>query len=384
MRLLILNYEYPPIGGGAGVITQNIAEGLALLGHKVTVVTTWYTGEKEFTEKDNLSIFRLKCKRKYNYQSNPIEMLSWIFASKKFLNKHLLTEQYDICIANFALPGGEVAYCMKLKFKLDYVIISHGHDIPWFMPEQMMWYHAFTYHWIRKICIHSKRNYVQSEYMKTNIDQFLGSHFNYKNKIIFNGWDSSIFKPNYELRSKIFTILFPGRLVPQKDPITFLKAIKLVSKQISNFRVHILGDGKLRSKMQDFVTNNNLTDIVSFKLWVDKEIMLKEYQSSCLTVLPSINEGMSIATLEALSSGHFVIVTDVSHNRYLIKEDINGFFVRKSDPKDISEKILLYYHQKFLNNYIIDDKYIEQFNTTFEWKIIVKNYEQDLLSILHP
>lgn len=63
MKLLILNYEYPPLGGGAGVITQNIAEGLSKLGHEISVVTTWFQGEKEVEiVNDNLKIIRLKSK----------------------------------------------------------------------------------------------------------------------------------------------------------------------------------------------------------------------------------------------------------------------------------------------------------------------------------
>ena len=85
MKLLILNYEYPPLGGGAGVITQNIAEGLSKLGHEISVVTTWFQGEKEVEiVNDNLKIIRLKSKRKYLYRSNPREMLSWISYAKGF------------------------------------------------------------------------------------------------------------------------------------------------------------------------------------------------------------------------------------------------------------------------------------------------------------
>ena len=47
MNLLFLNYEYPPLGGGAGVCTKYEAEGLAKLGHKVVVLTTWFNGEQE-------------------------------------------------------------------------------------------------------------------------------------------------------------------------------------------------------------------------------------------------------------------------------------------------------------------------------------------------
>src|SRR5580700_7464924 len=108
MNLLVLNYEYPPLGGGAGVITQNIAERLATAGHKVTVVTAWYKTEKETEEAGNLKSIRLKAKRKHTYKSNVTEMLSWINVSRKFLKDYCRTEKFDLCFANFTIPGGIV------------------------------------------------------------------------------------------------------------------------------------------------------------------------------------------------------------------------------------------------------------------------------------
>jgi glycosyltransferase involved in cell wall biosynthesis len=381
MRLLILNYEYPPLGGGAGVITQNIAEGLALRGHQVCVLTTWFEGEPEDITDNNLRLIRLKCRRKEIFQSNPIEMLSWMFAAQKYLKRHLDTNRYDLCFANFALPGGEVAYSMKLMHKLPYVLMSHGHDIPWFMPEQMMWYHAATYHWIRNICLQSERNYVQSPDMKANIDAFLGK-FQRKNKIIHNGWNSELFSPNYKHRTSKFTILFPGRLVKQKDPMSFLRAISILKSKIEEFEVHILGDGKLRQKMEEFVTKNELNNIVVFKSWLSKPEMLSEYRLASLTVLPSLNEGMSIATLEALACGQYLIATKVSNNESLISPGINGDFIEIKNPEDIADKILNFYNEKFLNNYLIPIENLNKYHKLFEWGRIVDEYEKDLQAII--
>lgn len=382
MRLLILNYEYPPLGGGAGVITQNIAEGLASRRHQISVITTWYEGEPEEITSGNLRIIRLKSKRKKLFQSNPVEMLSWMFAAKKFLNKHLLTEKYDLCFANFSLPGGEVAYSIKLKYKIPYVLMSHGHDIPWFMPEEMMWYHALTYHWIHTICLQSERNYIQSEEMKINIDSFLGKSFNSKNKIVYNGWNSRLFSPDYNLRSNKFTILFIGRLVKQKDPLSFLKAIRIVRSEIPDFEVHILGDGKLRKHMEKFIRQNDLTKFVVFKSWISKPEMLNEYRSASLTVLPSLNEGMSIATLEALACGQYVIATKVSNNESLIFPGINGEFIEKKNPRDIADKVLDFYNNKFLSNYLIPTENLNKYHKLFEWDNIIDEYEKDLVGIV--
>ena len=42
MNVLVVNYEYPPIGGGGGVICKDISEEIASKGHRVTVVTSHY------------------------------------------------------------------------------------------------------------------------------------------------------------------------------------------------------------------------------------------------------------------------------------------------------------------------------------------------------
>ena len=76
MKILMLNYEYPPLGAGAGVITQHISEGLVKLGNQVTVLTAWLPNNEEEEEvNEGLKIIRLKCKRKHVYKSNPKEML---------------------------------------------------------------------------------------------------------------------------------------------------------------------------------------------------------------------------------------------------------------------------------------------------------------------
>lgn len=383
MKVLILNYEYPPIGGGAGVITANIAKGLAQRDHEVTVLTTWFEGEKEVDFTENLRTIRLKSKRKHIYKSNPREMWSWVVYAKKFLKKHLLKEKYDLCFANFAIPGGEVAYTMRHRFNMPYAIISHGHDIPWFFPEQMFWYHVLTYHWIRSICLQSEVNFVQSEEMKNNIDSFLGKRHVNKNIIIHNGWDSNFFKPDYTKRTDEFTIIFPGRLVKQKDPLSFLKAVNLLTKKIEKLKVNILGDGPLRKQMQRFVDDNKLNDIVDFKSWISKTEMLEQYQSASITVLPSLNEGMSIATLEALACGQYVITTDVSRNSELITAGYNGDLVEKRNPEQLADKILEFYETKFKNNVLIPVEELEQYHKLYEWDNIIEKYEETFLEIIN-
>ncbi len=378
MRLLILNYEYPPIGGGAGVVSRYHAEGLARSGHKVVVLSTWYKGEKEIETSGNLTVIKLKSKRRYDYKSTPDEWLSWIRHAKKFLKNFLKENPQDFCIAHFALPGGELAKYTYKNFKLKYAIVSHGQDIPWFFPKQMFKYHIITYFWIKQICKSSDKLVLLTEAMKKNADRFMGKH-KYKNIIIPNGCETKNFYPDYNKRKEKFKIIFAGRLVAQKAPFVFLKSLVNLKKQIAdNFSVSILGDGNLKSSMQRFVRNNDLEKEVQFKGWVSKTEMLAEYQSAHVQVMSSAAEAMSIAALESLSAGLYLISTPVSGNTDLIVEGINGSIFPYKKYEVLSSKLISYYNTKFKKNYHVPENFLNEFRKNYDWQNIIQKINTEL------
>ncbi len=376
-NILILNYEYPPLGGGAGVCTRFEAEGLAKLGHQVTVITTWFAGEDEISQTDNLKIVRLKSKRKYEFKSNPIEMLSWVRFVKNYSDDNISDNEYDICLANFAIPGGIVAKHIKKNRKIPYIIISHGQDIPFFFPSQMLKFHLVTYFWIKNIVKHSKKLVLLSSEMKKNADKFVGKKNVSINTIIPNGCNTVVFKPDFIKKSKEFKIIFVGRLVAQKSPFVFLDALKLLKNNTKiNFNVNILGDGVLKPKMEEFVANNNLSENVNFKGWVTKDEMINNYQSANLQVISSADEAMSIAALESLSAGLYVISTPVSGNTELIKAGMNGDFFSFNNSVELASKMEDYHETKFMSNWQIETKFLDDFRNKYDWNVIAKQYEE--------
>ncbi|MCK9612235.1 MAG: glycosyltransferase family 4 protein [Bacteroidales bacterium] len=377
MKILVLNYEYPPLGGGAGVITQQISEGLAYLGHNITVVTTWFEKLPENEEKDNLKIIRLKSARKYTYRSNVFEMLSWIKHSKKFLAAYCCENKLDVCLTNFSLPGGEVGFFLKKRFGIPYTVISHGHDIPWYFAKEMFFYHLLTYFRIKKICKASAFNFLLNADMKKNADKFLGEKDTSKNIIIPNGCDMDFFKPGQHKKSGTFKILFTGRLVQQKDPFTFLGALKQLAEKQVRFTAIIVGDGILRNDMEKYVKNNFLTNNVTFKGWMTREQILEEYQSASVFVQTSIYEAMSVAPLEAMACGTYVICTPAGANRDIIFENENGDTFSTGNSSELSEKLFNFYNTKYKNGLVVSSELIDKIRTLYCWRnrIILKYQE---------
>jgi glycosyltransferase involved in cell wall biosynthesis len=380
MKVLLLNYEYPPLGGGAGMISQHIAEGLARLGHGVTVVTTLFTGESAVTE-GNPTIHRLPSKRRFAYRSNIVEMLSWMRHSKAFLKDHLKENTYDVCLANFALPGGDVAKWAQARFGIPYAVLSHGHDIPWFFPRQMFVYHFAAWPWIKLICRRASLIFVQSGDMFSNARRFVGRNCAHKIRLIANGADFRSYFPDPTYRSKEFLILFAGRLVKQKGPMLFLDTMKLLAEWNLPFTVHVIGDGNMRKKMEAFVTKHRLTERIVFKGWLSKEEMSRAYQTAHVMIAPSLNEGMSMAMNEALASGLYVFTTPVSCNETIIEAGVNGEIVATGKIADLAERIRDYYEQKFKKGYTVLPSAVTRFVSAYDWDTIVKRYEEDLQAI---
>lgn len=354
-NILILNYEYPPLGWGAWVVSKEYAEGLVKLWNNVTVITTWFEWESEISENWNLKIIRLKSLRKKIFQSNPIEMLSWAFKSIRFLNIYLKEYNFDVCIGFFSIPGWIVAKYINKKFKIPYIISTHWHDIPWFFPEQMRKFHVLTNWYTKKIWEKAEKILVLTTQMKKLADNFWNPE---KNIILPNGCYSDFFYPDISKKKDIFTILFVWRLVEQKDPFTMLKAIKILKSKTSNFIVNIAWDWPLRQDIEKFIKENNLAENIKFTWWLTKEQIREYYQSSHIQICSSKIEAMSVAILESLYSGLYIISTPISGNTDMIQEWITWEFFEIWDSEKLWNK-LIYWSENYKNlNYY--DKIIEE------------------------
>lgn len=365
-KILIINYEYPPLWWWAWVVSKEYAIWLAKLWNEVTVITTWFEWEEEISESENLKIIRLKSIRKKAFQSNPIEMLSWAFKSIIFLKNYLKENSFDINIAFFSIPGWIVAKYLKEKFNLDYIISTHGHDIPGFYPEVMKKFHILTNWYTKKIWRKAKKILVLTSDMKKLADDFWDKE---KNLILPNWCNSDFFYSDYKKKNKIFSLIFVWRLVEQKDPFTCLNAIKILKESNSNFELNIIWDWPLKENMEIFVKENKLEKNVFFKWWLTKKELKEFYQSSHIQICSSKVEWMSVAILESLYSWTYILSTPISWNNDMIIEKINWEFFKIWDYKILAKKLI--YWNKNYNNLVIRENEIKKLKDKFNRERII-------------
>lgn len=381
MRILMLNYEYPPLGGGAGRISMNISNELQHLGYKVTVLTSWFDGLSEHEHINNKpEIIRIKSKRTKQYQSNPIEMYDWMNKSWKYLQQLPLASQFDLCFANFTIPGGWLALKIKKKYNIPYCVISHGHDIPWFFKRQMLIYHCLTYFLIKKICKQAEYLFVQSQFMKQNAEKFIGKKEAAKIVLIYNGITPRKIDMQKRKESPL-TVLFVGRFVKQKSPLTFIKAMFRLSQMQIPYQAYMIGDGVMRKKMEHLIGKLKLRH-VKITGWLSDDKVWEFYERAHVMVMPSLIEGMSISNIEALSTGLYLITTPVSGNQELLACCNNGMLVPIKNDREIANALQKFYFEQYLPKNFKSEHYRDKFNAMFSWSNIAKHYDFYLKQIL--
>lgn len=244
----------------------------------------------------------------------------------------------------------------------------------------MFFYHMISYFNIKSVCKSSSLNFIQTDFMKKNIDKFLGKKHQYKNVIIPNGVDT--FDGTILEKEKLpFTLLFVGRFVQQKDPITLLKALKKLNKMDIPFQIFLVGDGPMRKKMEKFVKNNDLED-VTFTGWIPQEEVNNYYRKAHTIITPSRAEGMSIANLEALSAGVFLIATPVSGNKEMLSCCKNGILIDPGNYNEIANQLQKFYFEQYLPNNFHARNVAKEFARQNGWDKIADLYLKEFQKAL--
>jgi len=364
MKILVFNYEFLPLGGGASSVSHEIAKGFVNLGHHVDVVTMHYKGLSSFEVMDGIHVYRVNCLRRKEETCETHEMLSFIFFAMPFLRKLMKEKEYDICHCHFIIPTGILALWVKKKFGLDYVITSHGSDVPGYNPDRFQFQHKFTKPLVQKICKSAKQICSPSLYLRNLIKENIG-YFNIKH--IPNGIDLNVFKLDLS-KPKENIILTSGRLLKRKG---FHALIKAVHDVVLPFEVHIAGDGPYRKELEKMAKGSQ-TRIV-FHGWVEKgsKKLLELYERASIYSLTSSHENASIALLEGMAAKTVVITTNVSGCPETIGDA--GFLIDYDDHMRLREILIMLSKEPAMIKEFSEKAY-RRLIDNFLWDNIIQDY----------
>lgn len=157
-------------------------------------------------------------------------------------------------------------------------------------------------------------------------------------RVVNNAVTIPAFVPK-EVRS-VRTLLFLGVLIPRKGVADLLKAAKQLNESgTTQYEILVAGSGEEETKLKDYVAQNQLEKNVTFLGWIGSDQKAKLLQKADVLVLPSYNEGLPMAILEAMSYGLPIISTNVGSIAEAVQDEVNGFLFTPGDVEALSAKM---------------------------------------------
>jgi hypothetical protein len=126
----MLNYEYPPLGGGAGVALRYLLTGLSESANvRVDVVTSSMTGDKVEAFSNHITFHFLDIGKtgSPHYQSAG-DLIAYAVRAYCYSKGLIRQRRYDLIHAFFGIPSGYVA----MKLGLPYIVSLRGSDVPFY------------------------------------------------------------------------------------------------------------------------------------------------------------------------------------------------------------------------------------------------------------
>lgn len=325
MHILILNSEYPPIGGGASNASAHIARELVRLGQQVTVVTSTFKDQPRDEAQDGVRILRLPARRAQADRSTTIEQLSFMLSSTVRGFGLVRRLKPDIVLAFFGAPSGVAAWIWSFFFKLPYIVSLRGGDVPGFRPYDFRRQHQLLAPLLRQVWRRAAAVVANSAGLRQ-----LGAAFEdrVEIKVIPNGVDLEKFQAPQRQWTPV-RMLFVGRIVHQKGLDLLLQALSQLGDR--NWQLDFVGDGPRVEKLTQLAAQLGLADRVNFRGWLSRAELPSALSAANLFVYPSRHEGMPNAVLEAMASGLPVLSTRIAGNEELVTEE-TGVLVPSNDP----------------------------------------------------
>ncbi len=321
----------PSIEGGG--VEKNLFIISNFLGKKLSK-TILITADRSFNSKfknihvinPNIKIEKIKIRR-LKYLFCLIELIKLFFANKNYLVFAFQANLYCSIICKF--------------FGIKIIIRSNSSPSGW----KLGLLKHFVYKKLLKI---PKRIIVNSNEFKREYKK----KFNLNVRCIYNPLNKSQiiklsnFKVNnfFSKNFKGLKIIFIGRLVDQKDPMTFLNALKILKKKIL-FRSIIIGKGVYFQEVKKFIDKEELKKDVRIIKWQSNPYKYMKY--SDLLVSTSKFEGLPNTLLEALCLKKFVISTNCPTGpKEILSNGRGGILFNVGDYKDLAKKIIFFSNNK--------------------------------------
>ena len=383
MKIVISTDIYYPMINGVAVFSRNLAAGLTKRGHDVLVLAPSISGdfESEYDEEYGFKVVRLSSKKMMLYP----DQINKVPEKKDFLGmkmpqllyknglhvsympdleiKRVLSEFQPDIIHN-QTPGPVALAILRYARRHKVALVSTDHAYPDNLTQQVKLPE------LAKKPINAVMNAYfvsflkRSDYATVPTEQVLTDCIP-KSKLFFrvpiealsNGIDLSRFAKGrvnheiyerYDINPKKPTILYIGRVDPEKSLDVLMNAFIKVQEIVEMAQLVIVGDGTMRPKLEKMAEKAGISDKVVFTGRVIGKDLPQLYRTGDVFAITSKTETQSIVLLEAMATGLPAVAVKAGAIPELVHNGENGYLCEADDVDAVANSLICILQDKNL------------------------------------
>ena len=243
----------------------------------------------------------------------------------------------DALLAFWAYPDGFATVLLSRVFRLPVFVVAMGCDVnnlgQHFEKRRMV---SWTFRYCTGAFAVSRA--LGTAIVNLGVDPA-------KVKVVPNGLDDAYLAEalggsdaDSKLRSGT-TVLYCGRLSPEKDPLLLMEAARLLLARRPDARVTFIGDGPLKFAIEERAAAWNISDRVTLVGEVRHDQIAQHMKRADVLCLPSLREGYPNVLLEALACGLPIVATNVGGVPEIVTDESLGILVPPGRPAELAHAL---------------------------------------------
>lgn len=323
MRILMLDNEYPPLGGGMGTANEALLRQFApRQDMEIDLITSALGSRSEEVQfSERIRFYKVPVRNQNLHHSSNRELIAYAAQAARLAVQLQRRRPYDMCFAWSALPAGAVARWVQWRTGLPYMVWVSGPDIPGYEQRYRRLYPVLL-PLLRTTWRHATPLIAKC---REEVDLIHASDPGVPVTVIPNGVELGAFRPGPPIPDDgPLNVLCVARLIERKGQPHLIEAVKRLSDEGLDVVVNLVGTGDSLDAYQALTRQLGVQQRVKFVGYVPREAIPEHYAAAHVFALPSFYEGMALAALEALSAGLPLVVTRTGGTADLVEEGVNG------------------------------------------------------------
>lgn len=181
-------------------------------------------------------------------------------------------------------------------------------------------------------------------------------------------------------RSLGLNVVTSGCLGRRKGTYDILNIVSSVKQEVPGVCFYLAGDGDIK-KIARICREKGIEENVHLLGWLERPELDKLLENADVFLLPSYNEGLPIAILEAMGRGLAVVTTRVGGIPEAVEDGVNGFLINPGDTDEMKRKIVRLLKDKELRDRM-GNKGAEKINSTFRLDRVMEKFYREYEALL--